>query len=161
MLCVCVFEYSLFSFKFQMQRRKKRIQRAKKAKKAKEKTMADQQQQQPQTRIVQGEKNGGLPPLKPGEKYVKGSEMFKDQLKRVPQRVLSHDELRNYFYPLFDDIRDANEKNLYKSGAELMNALAEKHVVCAYGYPMVYTKACLGELSKVQFEALLNTPESQ
>lgn len=106
----------------------------------------------------------GLPPLKPGEKYVTGSEQFAAQLARIPRgKTLSPTELKEHFDKLFEELeeiwekeeRDTPEKR--KAGSmKRAEQLSKDHPIPAFGYPMTYIRVVSGEVTREQFEMALH-----
>jgi hypothetical protein len=105
----------------------------------------------------------GLPPLKPGERYVTGAQQFAEQLARIPRgKKLSNEELVESFDPLFDALErvwadeglDTPEKR--KVGTmRRAEELSKDHPIPAFGYPMTFAKIVAGEIGRTEFLRLL------
>lgn len=98
-------------------------------------------------------------PCGPDEQLVSGSELFKDHLAQIQQRVHTPAELRTHFVPLFDAIAAMPAAKRPESGdlpaiLRLAQALAADHPVPAYGYPKTYVRIVAGEVSRETFFSL-------
>ena len=99
----------------------------------------------------------GLPKLGKGERYVSGAEMFKEQLKEVPKKVLSAEELLGYFDPFFDHL-ETLEWFIHKTKPtnEDIERLANEFKVPAFGYPQTFYAIIMHEINREQFRCLAN-----
>jgi len=98
-------------------------------------------------------------PCGPNEKLVPGSDVFRDHLAKVQQRVHSPQELRDAFVPLFDALAAIPAPERPQSGdlpaiLRLAQVLAQDHPVPAYGYPKTYVRIVAGEVSRETFLSL-------
>jgi hypothetical protein len=95
----------------------------------------------------------GKPKAGPGEKIVQGHDVFKAQLSRIPQRVLSTQEIVAAFKPLFRDINAMTYPK--KEALTKAQELADKHPIPAYGYPKCYMRVVAKEMTEDQLYSIL------
>lgn len=94
-----------------------------------------------------------LPPLKPGESYVSVKDLFKDQYKdlKLPERVLTPEEITELFEPLFQKIENDGVQNplqLAEQDEQLRRA--------SWAYPGTFIKICKKELSREKLQSILS-----
>lgn len=90
-----------------------------------------------------------------GDQYKKGSEVFKDKLKLLPNNLEPH-EVFQHFEKLFRHLETSPDDLKGKSVLQAAEILAPHFPVCAYGYPKTYMMALAGKLSLNQIRTLLS-----
>lgn len=90
----------------------------------------------------------GLPKLGPGQRYVSGAEVFKDQIKDLPKRVLQPNELKDAFLPVLDHLENNPLPQDPQERLKEIDNIANTYKLAAFGYPTTFMKVCLGQLDK-------------
>ena len=99
----------------------------------------------------------GLPKLGPNQRYVSGAEVFKDQLKDLPKRVLEPNELREAFDPVFKSLATNPLPTEPQQRLEAIDKLANEHKLAAFGYPTTFMKICLGEIDQFKLWEIIGS----
>lgn len=100
----------------------------------------------------------GLPKLGPGQRYVSGSEVFKDQIKDLPKRTLQPHELREAFEPVFASLESSPLPTDPNKRLEAIDTLANTHKLAAFGYPATFMKVVLGQIDKAKLWEIIANP---
>ena len=111
--------------------------------------------------IMQKKIKKGLPQLKPGERYISGAEMFKEQLKELPKKILTPEQLLSYFGPFFDHL-ETEEWFIHKKKPTVddIERLADQFKVPAFGYPQTFYAIINHTLTRDEFTRLANKKKS-